>query len=251
MFTKTSLNKIKKADLVQMYLDLQAKDYDEKMEQTLEKCCNNAIEEVVKSMKDVIEEVKAENEKLKEEIKEYEYESNESGVKEKKLYEQAFAIQAERDRLKKENESQKVLIVNETIEKEKLQTEVEKLKKQIEDLQDERYKMCGIANANGWDIYPTDDEETDEESEEEDEEEEEEEGSEKKVLKEKNESRQKIPDDVIGAFKSLAGSWWDDEARFYREHFDPEEDPELMGTDELEPCNYTDLRVISDFFNPN
>jgi chromosome segregation ATPase len=68
MFTKTSLNKIKKADLVQMYLDLQAKDYDEKMEETLEKCCNNAIEEVVKSMKDVIEEVKAENEKLKEEI---------------------------------------------------------------------------------------------------------------------------------------------------------------------------------------
>ena len=41
------------------------------------------------------------------------------------------------------------------------------LKKEIEDLQDERYKMCGIANANGWDIYPTDDEETDEESEEE------------------------------------------------------------------------------------
>ncbi len=208
MFTKTSLNKIKKADLVQMYLDLQAKDYDEKMEQTLEKCCNNAIKEVVNGVEEVVEE------------------------------------------LKKENESQKVVIVNETIEKEKLQTEVVKLKKQIEDLQDERYKMCGIANANGWDIYPTDDEETDEESEEESEEEEEE-GSENKVLKEKNESRQKIPDDVIGAFKSLAGSWWDDEARFYREHFDPEEDPELMGTDELEPCNYTDLRVISDFFNPN
>ncbi len=208
MFTKTSLNKIKKADLVQMYLDLQAKDYDEKMEQTLEKCCNNAIKEVVNGVEEVVEE------------------------------------------LKKENESQKIVIVNETIEKEKLQTEVVKLKKQIEDLQDERYKMCGIANANGWDIYPTDDEETDEESEEESEEEEEE-GSENKVLKEKNESRQKIPDDVIGAFKSLAGSWWDDEARFYREHFDPEEDPELMGTDELEPCNYTDLRVISDFFNPN
>jgi len=247
MFTKTSLNKIKKADLVQMYLDLQAKDYDEKMEQTLEKCCNNAIEEAVKSMKDVIEEVKAENEKLKKEIKEYEYESNESGVKEKKLYEQAFAIQAERDRLKKENESQKVLIVNETIEKEKLQTEVEKLKKQIEDLQDEKQKMSSMAYANGLDINPTDEDLgwmglADEE---------EYEKKEDDTIKEKNESRQKIPDDVIGAFERLAGSWWDDEARFYREHFDPEEDPELMGTDELEPCNYTDLRVISDFFNPN
>jgi len=137
--------------------------------------------------------------------------------------------------------------VNETIEKEKIQTEVVKLKKQIEDLQDERYKMCGIANANGLDINPTDEDLgwmglADEE---------EYEKKEDDTIKEKNESRQKIPDDVIGAFKSLAGSWWDDEARFYREHFDPEEDPELMGTDELEPCNYTDLRVISDFFNPN
>jgi len=70
MFTKTALNKIKKADLVQMYLDLQAQDYNEKMEQTLEKCCNNAIKEAVNAIEEVVEELKKENENLKEEIEE-------------------------------------------------------------------------------------------------------------------------------------------------------------------------------------
>ena len=61
MYTKTALKKIKKDDLVQMYLDLQAKNYDDKMEEVLEKCCNNAINETV-------EELQKENEKLKEEV---------------------------------------------------------------------------------------------------------------------------------------------------------------------------------------
>jgi len=67
MYTKTALKKIKKDDLVQMYLDLQAKNYDDKMEEVLEKCCNNAINETV-------EELQKENEKLKEEINEWEEE---------------------------------------------------------------------------------------------------------------------------------------------------------------------------------
>lgn len=62
MYNKTALKKIKKDDLVQMYLDLQAKNYDNKMEKILEKCCNNAINETV-------EELQKENEKLKEENK--------------------------------------------------------------------------------------------------------------------------------------------------------------------------------------
>ena len=93
MYTKTALKKIKKDDLVQMYLDLQAKNYDDKMEEVLEKCCNNAIDETVKELKDqneklkkrvskvlknhkecvgnkvkIIMDLKRENEKLKEEV---------------------------------------------------------------------------------------------------------------------------------------------------------------------------------------
>jgi len=60
MYNKTALKKIKKDDLVQMYLDLQAKNYDDKMEDVLEKCCNNAIDETV-------EELQKENKKLQEE----------------------------------------------------------------------------------------------------------------------------------------------------------------------------------------
>jgi len=61
MYNKTALKKIKKDDLIQMYLDLQAKNYDDKMEEVLEKCCNNAIDETVK-------ELKKENEILEEEL---------------------------------------------------------------------------------------------------------------------------------------------------------------------------------------
>ena len=123
MFTKTALNKIKKADLVQMYLDLQAKDYYEKMEETLEKCCNNAIEEVVKSMKDVIEEVKAENEKLKEDLEEAFDKGWEAG--------------------KSDTHDEIDLAVSAHV-------------KRIEELEDEKQKMSSMAYANGLDINPTD-----------------------------------------------------------------------------------------------
>ena len=46
--------------------------------------------------------------------------------------------------------------------------EIKKLKEENKKLQEREYEMCQIANANGWDIYPTDSEE-EEESEEEDE----------------------------------------------------------------------------------
>ena len=58
LYSKTSLKKIKKDDLIQMFLDLQAQKVNDSMDQAVEKCCNNAIEEV-------IEDLKAENEKLK------------------------------------------------------------------------------------------------------------------------------------------------------------------------------------------
>jgi predicted transcriptional regulator len=59
LYTKTALKKIKKDELVQMFLDLQAQKVDHMMDEVVEKCCTNAIEEVV-------EDLKEENEKLKE-----------------------------------------------------------------------------------------------------------------------------------------------------------------------------------------
>jgi len=64
LYTKTALKKIKKDELVQMFLDLQAQKVDNMMDEVVEKCCNNAIEEVVEGLK-------AENEKLKSLINEY------------------------------------------------------------------------------------------------------------------------------------------------------------------------------------
>lgn len=58
LYTKTALKKIKKDELVQMFLDLQAQKVDNMMDEVVEKCCNNAIEEVVEGLK-------AENEKFK------------------------------------------------------------------------------------------------------------------------------------------------------------------------------------------
>ena len=53
---------------------------------------------------DEFEALDKENKKLKEEVRQYEYESNESGVKEKKLYEQLFSFQAEIEKLKQKND---------------------------------------------------------------------------------------------------------------------------------------------------
>jgi len=61
IYNKTSLKKIKKDELIQMFLDLQADKINDSMDEAVEKCCNNAIEEVVENLK-------AENEKLKEEL---------------------------------------------------------------------------------------------------------------------------------------------------------------------------------------
>jgi hypothetical protein len=196
MFTKTALNKIKKADLVQMYLDLQAKDYDEKMEQTLEKCCNNAIDDVIEGLKKQIEDLEDNLEEafdkgwetgksdthdeidlaVSAHVKEIE-ELKEEAENNKKLFDTTFG---EVMKLKKfKGKVIEAMKYDDDLDDEDIISGIRdmeedivgecELKKQIEDLQDERYKMCGIANANGWDIYPTDDEETDEESEEEDE----------------------------------------------------------------------------------
>ena len=70
----------------------------------------NGFEDVLTFISQQAERIKRleeENDKLKKENKEYEFESCESLVTSQKVYGKAFAIQAERDKLKKENEQLK------------------------------------------------------------------------------------------------------------------------------------------------
>jgi len=48
-------------------------------------------------------------------------------------------------------------------ELEEKRKEIKELKKELEKLKEREFRMCDIANANGWDIYPTDSEEEEEE----------------------------------------------------------------------------------------
>ena len=56
-YNKTALKKVKKDELIKMFLDLQADKINDSLDEAVEKCCTNAIEEVV-------EDLKAENEIL-------------------------------------------------------------------------------------------------------------------------------------------------------------------------------------------
>ncbi len=61
IYNKTALKKVKKDALIQMFLDLQAQTINDSLDEAVEKCCTNAIEEVVENLK-------AENEKLKDKL---------------------------------------------------------------------------------------------------------------------------------------------------------------------------------------
>lgn len=65
IYNKTALKKVKKDELIQMFLDLQAQRINDSMDEAVEKCCNNAIEEVVEGLKKQNEILEEENEKLK------------------------------------------------------------------------------------------------------------------------------------------------------------------------------------------
>jgi len=72
------------------------------------------VVQILKQVKELCEsrakKIQEENKKLKEEIKEYEFESCESLISTQKLYGQAFAIQSERDALREENKKLKELV---------------------------------------------------------------------------------------------------------------------------------------------
>ena len=59
-YTKTALKKIKKDELIQMFLDLQAEKVNDSMDEVVEKCCNNAIEEVIEELKAEVSEWESE-----------------------------------------------------------------------------------------------------------------------------------------------------------------------------------------------
>tara|TARA_R110002020_G_scaffold5396_2_gene22533 strand:- start:18 stop:791 length:774 start_codon:yes stop_codon:yes gene_type:complete len=98
-----------RADEIQKELDYQKLNLRKAMDEneTVHKCWSDAQAEnkelIVAGNKNSLEQ-RHEIDELKKQIKEYEFESNESGVKDRKLYGQAFAIQAERDGLRENNE---------------------------------------------------------------------------------------------------------------------------------------------------
>ena len=122
-----------RADEIQKELDYQKLNLRKAMDEneTVHKCWSDAQAEnkelIVAGNKNSLEQ-RHEIDELKKQIKEYEFESNESGVKDRKLYAQAFAIQAERDALRVENDELRA-------ERRKLDDEANKL---TEDLENER-----------------------------------------------------------------------------------------------------------------
>ena len=91
LYTKTALKKMKKDELIQMFLDLQAQKINDSMDEVVEKCCNNAIEEVVEGLKE-------ENEKLTEFIQSMD--KRKVGILCKKLKEENEKLKAELDDVK-------------------------------------------------------------------------------------------------------------------------------------------------------
>tara|TARA_R110000824_G_scaffold192885_1_gene375091 strand:+ start:55 stop:603 length:549 start_codon:yes stop_codon:yes gene_type:complete len=177
MYTKTSLKKIKKDDLVQMFLDQQAKNYDDKMENeklkweddqmentlaslNFYKECNEDLKEEIKKLKEhyektmskefgwgnaimanMYEQKDIENEKLKEEINEWEEEvSSIQSVSESLEWD----LKKEIEEVKEEN--QKLKEENEKLEKPMQGVQYSKgicdeLSKQIKDLKEEIKKL--------------------------------------------------------------------------------------------------------------
>jgi len=71
IYNKTALKKVKKDELIQMFLDLQAQRINDSMDEAVEKCCTNAIEEVVENLKKENMKLKEENERLEARVEMY------------------------------------------------------------------------------------------------------------------------------------------------------------------------------------
>ena len=177
LYSKTALKKIKKDELIQMFLDLQAQKVNDSMDE--------------------------ENEKLKEDITYMKHQKSVQNEKLKEFMDEINSLKAENQKLKK------------------FKSDVIDALQFDDDLDDEDYITSIKEMEEKYDIN-----------------------------KEENEAlkKQKIPDDIISAFTGLTNNWWGDEEQFYSETFEPEQQPEDIPTDKLEPCNYRDLRILDEWF---
>jgi len=116
-----------------MYLDLQAKDYDEKMEQTLEKCCNKAVDDVIEGLKQQIEDLKKEIESLKSED-----DQMENTLASLNFYKECNEdLKKEINELKEENNDMMKKVIVHVLQEESLHEVCVDLKKRIEDIEGE------------------------------------------------------------------------------------------------------------------
>ena len=99
-YTKTALKKIKKDDLIQMFLDQQAKIYDMKME--AEEMNQKGWLEIAKREEEH-KKLKEENEKLKEDLEEKEEEVSLINSEEMENEEKIALLEVENEKLKEEN----------------------------------------------------------------------------------------------------------------------------------------------------
>jgi hypothetical protein len=109
----------------------------------------NGFEDVLTFISQQAERIKRleeENDKLKKENKEYEFESCESLVTSQKVYGKAFAIQAERDKLKKENEQLKETAHTNFHQFDRLMDENKKLIEENEKLTEQVKKAVELYN---------------------------------------------------------------------------------------------------------
>lgn len=248
LYTKTALKKIKKDELIEMFLDLQAKKVDHMMDEVVEKCCTGAVQEVVEGLKKELE--------AAEHTIQY---SNSTWQKSyEKLEEDYQKVCEERNARMNKEQEQKLQEENEylktslqtttsyhTDKYELLEAENEKLKAELANVKEKNEDLNRTLNdVNYVPFNPN--------------------YTEKAILEfirscpikivekiNQNEKlkKEKIPDDIISAFTGLTNNWWGDEEKFYSEIFEPEQEPEDIPTDKLEPCNYRDLRVLDEWFN--
>ena len=222
MFTKTTLNKMKKAQVVEMYLALQAQkindhmametDYEEHIDELEVQLVNFRNNEKLREEK--LQELTLENKKLKEEneeLKEYamchpcDMECEHCGLT---ITEDDLSISLDCGELTCES------CFDEGCSK--------SIKEENTELTEQYNVVVGTSNKYAEEALE---------------------------LKEEN-KKLKTPAEVKSSFEDLSSSWFGDEESWYRENFldgmdDP--DPEDIPTKDLEDCNYKQLRVVWDW----
>ncbi len=220
MFTKTTLNKMKKAQVVEMYLALQAQQINNEMDMDID--YEQHIDELETQLANFRTNEKLREEKLQEQETNYEqhideletqlvnFRTNEK-LREEKLQELTLENKELQEKVEGWEEAAGVMLTDNTKLTEqynvvvgtsnKYAEEALELKEQIEKLEGDFEKL-------------------------------------------------KTPEEVKRSFEDLSSSWFGDEEDWYRENFldgMDDADPEDIPTKDLEDCNYKQLRVLWDW----